>query len=293
LKACLGGSDFNTTNNVDVYNWDHGNKLYPHLVKLIRTVTTYTDGGYYAALWYDASGSYQDNLGDGTAFRLLNPFFPPDAFSTDNYDIYTTQGTLALTSELAQVSFGFASKYIYTNNITYDLNNTNLPAAFNYPYDGDISCEKGENNMEKFNYIYHCLNKSDIFTMLNWEFPQYNPAHINLYTAERVFTTPYQHSVMDKYAQAQGNNTQMHRLTHQITSDFSTNWGVSNGKGSFGNMPNKQSFHIYKFFPSIASTYNYVGECSNRGICNRDTGVCDCFAGYTTDSCAQQSSLAV
>jgi hypothetical protein len=38
LKTCLGSSDFNTDNNVEVYNWDYGSKNYPHIIKLVRTV---------------------------------------------------------------------------------------------------------------------------------------------------------------------------------------------------------------------------------------------------------------
>jgi hypothetical protein len=39
LKACLGDSDFDSGNNVEVYNWDYGSELYPHIIKLIRSVT--------------------------------------------------------------------------------------------------------------------------------------------------------------------------------------------------------------------------------------------------------------
>lgn len=304
LKACLGGSDFNSSNNVDVYNWDHGNKLYPHLIKLVRTVTTLTDGGYYAALWYDTAGFIQDNLRDGTAFRLLNPFVPPDAFLTDNYDVYTTHGTLALTSELSEATFGFGSQYIYTTNVTYDTNNTIIEGDARLPYDGDISCEVGANNAEKFNYIYHCLNKSDVFTLLNWEYPQWNPPHINLYTAERVYKKPYTHSTYDRWANYQSSpalqnfpgyiaNNTLDYMTYQITADISTNWGVSVSSSRYLNRLNSAKFHVYKFFPAPESTYNYVNECANRGICDRDHGVCKCFPGYTSDNCAEQSSLAL
>lgn len=52
----------------------------------------------------------------------------------------------------------------------------------------------------------------------------------------------------------------------------------------------------YKFYPpTLASTsttgYNYVAECSNRGICDGETGLCNCFAGYAGDSCGMVSSL--
>jgi hypothetical protein len=50
---------------------------------------------------------------------------------------------------------------------------------------------------------------------------------------------------------------------------------------------------VYKFFPATASSYEYVAQCSNRGLCDADSGVCQCFPGYTNDNCDTQSSLAV
>merc|ERR1712167_6282 len=79
-----------TTANTDVENWDYGSDIYPHLIKLVRTVTSYQDGGFYAAVIFD-----------GTDFKLLNPFIPPDELTDDNYDINTTQGTLQRTTTTA------------------------------------------------------------------------------------------------------------------------------------------------------------------------------------------------
>ena len=55
---------------------------------------------------------------------------------------------------------------------------------------------------------------------------------------------------------------------------------------------------MYKFYPpTLASTkstgYNYVAECSNRGICDSDTGICECFNGYTGQACDEMNSLAM
>jgi len=52
----------------------------------------------------------------------------------------------------------------------------------------------------------------------------------------------------------------------------------------------------YKFYPPTLATtgttgYNYVAECSNRGICDGETGLCNCFAGYAGDNCGLVSSL--
>eukprot|EP01033_Poteriospumella_lacustris_P013984 gene13984-9988_t len=306
LMNCLGASDFDDSNNIGVYNWDYGGKSYPHLIKLVRTVTTYTDGGYYAVIYYDPTATdIYDDSGSTGVFRLLNPFNPPDNLRTDQYEVYTTKGTLALTTELAEATFGFASQYIYTTNVSYDLNNTYNRFDANVPYDGDISCEKTATNSEKFRYLRHCLNTSDLFMVLNWEFPEYNPANLNMYRAERVHTYAPTHSVKDRWHNTLASNVAdntLSYLTHQITADISTNWGVSVG-GTFFEAdqsatkyyddPNRAKFHVYKFFPAEESTYHYVNECSNRGLCNRQTGLCECFSGYTTDSCNEQSALAV
>jgi hypothetical protein len=274
------------------------------MIKLVRTVTTYTDGGYYAVIWYDTTVTDYDNLQSEGTFKLMNFFYPPDALSTDEYDIYTTTGTLALTSNQSEATFGFASKYIYTTNVTYDNAD-----AYNSTYDGDISCEVGNNNGDKFQHIFHCLNKTDLFTMLNWEYPNMNPPHLNLYTAERIYTGPYAHSVSERWTPGYASGVskynrygrEMHYMTHMITADISTNWGAS---VSASKLPasvtglqhppaGTPKFHVYKFFPSATSDYTYVAPCSNRGICDTDTGVCKCFPGYTTDSCQDQNSLSV
>jgi len=300
LKKCLGPSDFDTENNVEVYNWDYGSRYYPHLVKLVRTVTTYTDGGYYVALFYDGSATTLTNVNPNGVFRLINPFVPPDAFMTDNYEIYTTKGTLALTSNASQAVFSFASRTIYMTNATYDTMTNNL-------FDGDVSCELGDNNQGKMQYVHHCLNKTDLFTVLSWTAQAWNPPYINLYTAERLYTQPYQHLTTDRSTTGQGlvhptpvaNPStdhasplgELHYLTHMITTDIGTNWGATSQYDQ--DLSQRPVFGIYKFFPAEASTYNYVNECSNRGICQRDTGLCSCFPGYTNDDCSVQNSLSL
>lgn len=297
LKKCLGDSDYNVTNNIDVYNWDKGTKFYPHLVKLVRVVTTYNDGGYYAALWYDTA-TQLDNTGWEGTFYLLNPFQEPDvgnaALQTDNYNVYTTKGTLKLTSVFHELTVGFGSKYFFTTNTTYDIWRTSATVG-NF-YDGDLSCEGKESNGINDLYLPYCLDKGDIFTFFNWEYPQYNPPHINLYTAERLYTGPYQYTTNARFTagSVSAQSNEMHYQTHMITADISSNWGVSVGAWN----PNtggtgRPYYHIYKFVPHVASTYEYVAECANRGICDRESGTCKCFPGYTSDACELQSSLAV
>jgi hypothetical protein len=40
-------------------------------------------------------------------------------------------------------------------------------------------------------------------------------------------------------------------------------------------------------------TYQYVSQCSGRGICDWFTGRCDCFTGYANDNCDTQNMLAM
>ena len=59
---------------------------------------------------------------------------------------------------------GFGSHYVYTVNASSDISN-------NGTFDGDISCETGDNNAKKFKYIFHCVNKTDLVTFLSWYSP--------------------------------------------------------------------------------------------------------------------------
>jgi len=343
LKSCLGTSDFNDYNNIEVYNWDRGNKYFPHLIKLVKSPTIYTDGGYYAAVYFD-----------GTNFKLLNPFQCPGCTTSTIYDVYTTKGTLALVSENSEASFGFGSKYIFTQNTAFD------PAVAANRYSGDLSCDlytgieaeyetEGsglEYNLAKESNIFptytsnnadvactttstpwvcanidtavatsatlgipyyqvkalgtlndktyrywqgamnsYCLNRGDNIVLLNFANPASNSPYLNIYTVDNVKTVPSSATITDKP------NINMR---HIITTDIATNWAHMFGQDAtqIGGVA-IDKFLVYKFIPAKASSYNYVGECSNRGTCNRDTGVCECFPGYSSDNCHTQSSLAL
>ena len=54
---------------------------------------------------------------------------------------------------------------------------------------------------------------------------------------------------------------------------------VVNGKG------------MAKLKVNLAQVYQYVTECSNRGTCDRESGTCLCYAGYTHDNCDTQAPV--
>jgi len=260
LKACLGDADGDATNNVEVYNWDHGSNEYPHLIKLVRTVTSYNDGGYYAALYWS-----------GSQFKLLNPFVPPDALASDTYDIYTTKGVMKRSATDTKAVFGYGYHHIITTADQQIADNTE---AFN----GDISCESGHAEVQ------HCLDTSDLFTILDHHNYMANPPYINLYTAKRIWTTEFEHNVGAAVHGLDLSVHELHRGTNIIETDLAMNWGGDD---------ENHAFRVYKFSPDTTSTYEYVAPCANRGICNTDSGICECFPGYTSDSCAVQDSLSL
>jgi len=267
---------------------------YPHLIKLVRSVTTYTDGGYYAAIYYRELESF-DGIEGGTFF-LLNPFSPPDALATDNYEVYTTKGTLAMVSNDTQAYFSFAARTIYTV--------TNDPSS--QEYSGDLSCKPTLRSPSKFRHILTsvtqsgindqqslrslCLDKSDIITFLNPSvfFSANNPPHINLYRVQALRTVDPQWSTNMRYPGIyQVGGKPMTYMTNQIHVDLATNWGSSD------NEMFSSPFKVFKFFPHATSSYEYVAQCSNRGMCNANTGLCECFKGYSGDDCHEQNVLAM
>merc|ERR1711988_1298834 len=86
---------------------------------------------------------------------------------------------------------------------------------------------------------------------------------------------------------------------YQFVGTSGTAVDADGGQSSTGNndeaMLNNDAT-AYKFYPPTLATtgttgYNYVAECSNRGICDGETGLCNCFAGYAGDNCGLVSSL--
>lgn len=290
LKACLGGSDDDDTNNEGIFDWDVGSDDYPHLLKLVLTTTSQTDGGYYVAVVYTNS-----------EFKLLNPFDNLDAQAQNEYEVYTTQGVLARTSKFAEASVAFGSKQIITTNTTADYGIhgglTSATDSFSSEmgsiaspvnggrFTGDISCENNPTAGSSHYWVQYCVNKTDILIPLsvaNTAIGGANPAHINMYTVNRIGQTERMAVNTNSYGIVKNEGT------NYIDFDMSLNY-YRDASGTVNDAP----IFIYKFFPNTDSNYEYVAECSNRGLCNNDEGLCECFAGYTGDACQIQASLAV
>lgn len=169
--------------------------------------------------------------------------------------------------------------------------------AIVFLYDGNVACKdsgKVTAYQKQNNELHACLNKGDMFFVFDPVNKNKNPSHINLYKATAVYSEDTLHrgdeekngmlGYADAYQYGEYQRVLSRYKTHVVESDIATNWMHDAIDGS-------ATFYMYKFFPHVESTYNYVAECSNRGLCNTFEGTCECFPGYTGDGCREQEAL--
>jgi hypothetical protein len=153
-----------------------------------------------------------------------------------------------------------------------------------------------------------------------------NPQYVNMYTVKKISFEPASFDTADLPAQVDlsiqgGDNgvdatidSTWESYRRQIVLDYAMNANyaliqglladattdTTNNKGQAGSSSDvalvDTGATVYKFYPpTLAKTgttgYNYVAECSNRGICDSETGLCNCFPGYSGDDCGLVSSL--
>jgi len=293
LRRCLGTSDHDSTNDefdLEFAPYDLGTPLNPHLVRLVREQSDDRDGGFFAAVYFDKTSQFIGGSGEMAygaaatgAWRLMNPVVPLD--NEDGlYRVYATQGVLRATDARAGATFRFGSNQIYTHNTSFDLSGG--------PYDGDITCEAAglSGGAASAASRAGCLDKNDKFVLLDPYTPAHNPPYMNLYTARSIQrfhdslldTNDQVYAAFNVSAGDRGSLTSRFRK-NLITADLNVNW-ANEAVGA-------SAFHVYKFSPGGANTYKYIAECSNRGLCNTFEGTCDCFFGYSGESCEAQNTV--
>jgi hypothetical protein len=316
FAACLGDSDEIDANNIYLSptatpheSWEYGTLLNPHLIRLVRQVKDPYDGGFLAAIIYDPNSNFDQLRGTRNsyailgAFRFLHPIHSLDVFNPEGviYEAYTTKGILKVTNTDAEAVFNFGSNQIYTLNTKFDFHG--IASGGNVTYDGDISCENLEATTTTaavpgggggvIDSRLQCIDKNDLFIILDPHTTNNNPAYLNLYTAVSIqrFLDVQLSSIEEEYQNwnitiaSKFNNITSRYRKNLIKSDLNVNW-AQNAKAD-------GKFYIYKFTPHVETTYHFINECSNRGLCNTFEGICECFHSYTGEDCSKQDYVMV
>lgn len=167
LKKCLGDSDWDPENNVDVANWDTGVLIendgtntynmigaFPHAIKVVPVESTtgysiHTPGSYHL-VWYDADATDKE-------FRVANINSVANAVGeADVMYVYTTTGTVqqmgwGTEGQVADnPSGGSSSKRIVG---FFDKNSNRIYTNY------DTSCKNDPSDPDPHNFV--CVNKGD------------------------------------------------------------------------------------------------------------------------------------
>jgi hypothetical protein len=274
--------------------------------------------GFFVVIWYDP---------DSSEFRTLNSINSQYGTTTE-FHVYTTTGylqvvnpqSLAFTSTSASAistvatnigSFeGNAARVNgYHGNIIRFTNYTEIStvaaagspsgSGTNGAFYGQLDCET---NPAGTYDAYTCLNKEDLvmlfnvgnfydaavvddtdpFKGMNSKDILSNPLYHNMYTVKKIGRELNQDNDMSEDYRHQM------VLDMNVNADFSYSGDIDESTLAWAN----SAATVYKFFPPT-TPYNYAAECSNRGLCNKETGICECFNGHTNDNCDTQNALAV
>jgi hypothetical protein len=373
LKSCLGDSDGITTNNVEIYNWDHGSVSmgivdatrltpvqyypgsHPHAIK----VSDDAGASDYVIVWWDAG---QDANFQMRAVNMINQNpstrggFGGDSATPRTLSVYTTSGVV---TQLAKDNHGV---YHSGNDepdrdgvLTNERNETKLTGYFDKGsnkiytnYDG--SCETGNDEItlsgseEDGNLLHNCVEKGNLLfivdgcwgagDLVNTKIVASNPGYH--FGGVELGCGPIGDAADKLIADAASGTGMLYTVTRVYTQDWTGNTTVYDAAGGMGMKGKEDRFVIevdhnmkwdgskignpdnshdtssnagfkrlwgagftglvvlFKFVPATdGSEYKYFSECSNRGSCDRETGLCACFKGYTSDNCSQQNALAV
>jgi len=358
FKRCLGDSNGNEADNIEVYNWDYGNYQNPHLIKLqeatgfvhnFTTQTTQYDGSFATdgtlsdydsalnvfpktklctSMYGNPQAFGADNFGIGYCSNFKAPgFFAVIYFDTSvsagNYPfrvltraaqdynyltqfyVYTTTGYLNLVNSNAGVFTNTQGDIARThkdisvaahfNNLIYATNVTGAYAGFM----GQMDCETVTPGQYGSN---DCLDKDDYVMILanvnsNTKLASHlaaNPVYPNLYQVKNIGRVRKQFQNDPNYP----NSPESEKVRHQIVLDYSMNTKYVYNGGVVGQgvvaAPDTTA-GVYKFYPPTnypEGGYPYAAQCSNRGICDTSSGLCQCFSGYTNDNCDTINALA-
>lgn len=304
--------------------------LHPHLIKLgdksttsqtrlcnttgttITGVDNINHAGYCRA--GDAAPFY------GVLYYLGNPgkfYIMSRAFqaypTTAEFNIFTTTGYLSLASKKVDVFTSFGTidapataaatvgKYdlvkldlkSFYSNVVYTMGMTAMGSTAIQ----SVDCETQSSNTGPDN-VYQCIEKGDYVMIFDLAVASsVNPMYPNMYQVMKI-SRENREAVPDVQTMVESVDRQVdvygetpddahfEKLRYQIVLDYGMN--ARYNKATVG-ASNKA--RIYKFTPPTTAV-TWVGQCSNRGLCDGGSGICQCFPGYSGDDCSTMNALA-
>jgi len=226
-------------------------------------------------------------------------------------------------------SSSFLSNTLYvTPNANSDSTVASTPSSANYY--GNIDCESlGVSANYPYSKTYagphgalDCLNKGDMVMVLFAEtkdrlgavgsvgstfaistIAQLSPVYPDIYTVDKVSVQPYATASSTYYTLNDEAQRRQLVLNYGVNQVYGLKAGASgtytaytaHASSWWASLAAQQTASgggsVFKFYPPTG--YSYVGECSNRGVCDPVQGVCTCFPGYTSDNCGVPNALAL
>lgn len=210
--------------------------------------------------------------------------------------IGSVTNAIATASDAAEWTVSVFDLKSFYSNVVYTLGRTTSDGIAN------VDCETQSSNTGPDN-VYQCIEKGDYVMIFDLkESGSQNPKYLNMYQVMKI-SRENREAVQDMqlafdagqtgtYHVAGNNLAHFERLRHQIVLDYGMN-ARYNKMDFTETSPSAVSNYarIYKFTPPSAPV-SWVGQCSNRGICDGGTGICQCFPGYSGDDCSTMNALA-
>ena len=132
----------------------------------------------------------------------------------------------------------------------------------------------------------YCMKKGDGLILLDPISVLSNPNYINIYYIQSMERNDEVTDLQHEYHKINTGSRSLaisSRRKNIINVDRSMNWAQDTSE--------KSKFLVYRFRFNPKESFEYVAECSNRGVCNNFEGLCECFNGYMGPACDEIAYL--